>query len=165
MKIDYRLSKKTDLPLLTEIYNQAIRTKACTCDTEELTCEDRLSWLEDHDNEKYPLYTCLVDDEIAGYIYLTPYRKGRQALDRVAEVSYYFDSKFHSKGLGSKSLAFITEEAKKRNIEILIAILLGCNKKSIGLLKKYGFEEWGRMPEFALLNGNLEDHLYLGKKI
>lgn len=165
MNITYRLSKKSDLQQLTEIYNQAIRTKACTCDTEELTCEDRLSWLEDHDDEKYPLYTCLVNNEIAGYVYLTPYRKGRKALDRVAEVSYYFDSKFHSKGLGSKSLEFITEEAKKRDISILIAILLGCNNKSIGLLKKYGFEEWGRMPEFALLNGEFIDHLYLGKKL
>ena len=46
-----------------------------------------------------------------------------------------------------------------------MAILLDCNSASIALLKKYGFSEWGRLPEIACLSGCYFDHLYYGKAL
>lgn len=165
MKILFRKSTEKDLPILTDVYNEAIRKGDCTCDTKEFSVEERRDWLNEHNSADYPLFTCTVDNKIAGYIYLSPYRGGRNALRRAAEVSYYFSSNYHNLGIGSKSMEFIIEEARKTNIEILIAILLDCNKPSIKLLEKYQFEEWGRMPRCAELKGKFVDHIYLGRFI
>ena len=49
--------------------------------------------------------------------------------------------------------------------EVLVAILLNKNPASVGLLQKFGFTEWGRMPEIARIDGVLADHLYYGLKL
>ena len=39
------------------------------------------------------------------------------------------------------------------------------NWDSIGLLKKFGFEQWGHMPNVADFDGAECGHVYLGKRI
>ena len=80
-------------------------------------------------------------------------------------MSYYVDEKEHGKGIGSRLLNHVIHVAPDYGLTVLIAILLNKNPASIGLLQKVGFEEWGRMPEIAKIDGQLADHLYYGLKI
>jgi L-amino acid N-acyltransferase YncA len=48
---------------------------------------------------------------------------------------------------------------------VLIAILLDKNPASTGLLLKFGFTEWGRMPGIVSINKQMADHLYYGLKL
>ncbi len=162
--MNIRLAVQSDLPMLTDIYNQAIIRKTCTADTEVFTVDQRQPWFDAHQNTQYPLYVCEEDGQVAGYLYFTAYRP-RKAMIKTAEISYYLHQDFQGRGIGSAFMAFAIETAPSLGFHTLIAILLGINEASTGLLKKFGFEEWGRMPGIAEFDHGVSDHLYYGLKL
>ena len=152
-----------DAPFLAKVYNQAILAGDCTCDTEPVTVEERETWIRQHAAEGYPVYLCLEDGKPVGYGYLTAYRPGRRAVAHVAEISYYLDFSAHGRHIGSRLMAALEQRAQARGVEVLIAILVGSNRPSIGLLKKFGYTEWGRLPQIVHFSSHHTDHLIYGK--
>ena len=160
-----RLAALTDLPRLVEIYNQAIAAHNVTADTAPFTVEERLDWFNAHTPNAYPIYVC--EDEngfIVGWLSVSPYR-GRPALVRTAEISYYVDYAHHGQGIGSALMQHAIQDAPRTGRKVFIAILLEWNTGSIKLLEKFGFEKWGRMLEVAELDGRLCGQLYYGKNL
>ena len=164
MNISFRKAELKDADVITDIYDQAVRNR-CLCDTEEVTTEERLPWIKDHMKDRYPLFVGECDGEVFGYGYLTEYRFGRPAVSSTAEVSYYLDFRWHGKGLGTMFLEFLEEEARSRDFDTLVAILMASNEKSVGLLKKCGYELWGSIPDAVRIGDLITDHVYYGKKI
>ena len=160
MKI--RIARREDLPVINDIYNQAVRQRFSTAHLEPLCLKERESWIDHHDPARFPVYVASLEDKVLGWISLGPYREGRQALAHVAEVSYYVDENERGKGIGSSMLRHSIDVAPGFGFSVLIAILLDKNPASIGLLEKFDFKEWGRMPEIALIDGQKADHLYYG---
>lgn len=155
----------TDLALLTEIYNQAILTQRCTCDTQSFTVKERKQWFDEHKDNRFPIWVYEIEGKVVGYSYISPYRSGRKALSNVCEISYYLDFSYHRKGIGSDLIGYTIEEIKKRGFTNVLAILLSCNIGSIKLLKKFGFTEWGVLPTIAEFEDVSYSHLYYGRKI
>lgn len=160
-----RFAKDNDLCKIVEIYNQAIETKRATADLEKITIEDRRQWMIDHKPETYPVYIAEEDGEVLGWCSISPYRAGRRALARTAEISYYLSNEHQGKGIGCKFVEHALEDCKRLGIKNLFAFILSVNERSIGLLKKYGFEQWGYIPEAADLDGLICDHCLMGKQI
>lgn len=163
--MNIRLALTADAPRLREIYNQAIRSQRCTCDTAEVTLEERLAWMESHNCREYPLFVCEEDGAVMGYGYLSPYRFGRAALAHVAEVSYYLDFDYVRRGHGRTLLTFLEQQAKALGYETLCAVLVGTNPASIALLESRGFTRWGCFSGVVHLGGQRTDHLYYGKTL
>ncbi len=126
---------------------------------------ERLEWFRLHDPDRFPVYVAADNREILGWISLGPYRSDRQALAHVAEVSFYVESGNRGKGVGSSLLEYVIGVAPRFCMEALIAILLDKNPSSKSLLYKFGFQEWGRMPGIAKIEGKMIDHLYFGLKL
>jgi phosphinothricin acetyltransferase len=160
--MEIRAANRDDLPDINRIYNQAVRKRFSTAHLEPVSPEEREHWFVLHDPARFPVFVASLDGGVVGWVSLGPYRKERQALAHVAEVSYYVDEEKRGLGYGSALLEFAMQHAKEFGFSILIAILLDKNAASIGLLEKYGFQEWGRMPEIALIDGQKADHLYYG---
>lgn len=155
----------TDLPRLTEIYNQAVLDRKCTCDIEPFTAEERRHWFDDHQSDRFPLWVYEAGGQVVGYVYISPYRSGRSAVRDVCEVSYYLDFACHGQGIGSELVAHAIGEARKRGFNHMIAMLLSANAASIALLKKFAFAEWGNMPDIADFGDITCSHLYYGRKL
>jgi len=164
-KIKIRFAEKADLPSIVNIYNQAIRSHYATGDISEFTVEQRVTWFEKFDNDFYPLYLVEINGIVLGYCSLSPYRPGREAMATVAEISYYIDFLYHGKGLGSRLLEYVIADCKRINKESLLAILMDINPKSIGILKKFGFEKWGHFPDIIHINGEKAGHLVYGLRL
>ncbi len=173
-----RDSTRNDLPGIVRIYNQAIRRYSergdapVTAFVEPLTVEDRRPWFESHEADTYPIWVFdLNDDEtteestVAGWCSLSPYRSGRAALRHVTEVSYYVAEEYQRQGIGSALLAHAVEAAPGLGFHAMIAVLLGINDASMGLLDAYGFEPWGRLPEIATFGAERYDHLIYGRHV
>lgn len=160
-----RIAEIEDLSAVVEIYNQAIRTGQRTADTTPFLVESRLGWFNAHTPEKYPLFVAVDDEEIIGYLTISPYREGRKAFLSTAEVSYYIHFEYHRKGVASQLMNHALDRCPSLKIKTLIAMLLGSNGGSIGFLEKYGFSEWGRMPAIAEFEQNKVDHLFYGKHL
>ena len=123
----------------------------------------REKWICQHAADGYPVYLCLENGIPVGYGYLTAYRQGREAVNHVAEISYYLDFSAHGRHIGTHLLAALEQQAKKQGIKVLIAILVGSNRPSIGLLEKHGYVEWGRLPQIVHFGNRHTDHLIYGK--
>ena len=164
-EVVFRRARLEDATKITDIFNQAV-TNRCCCDTETFTVEERTPWIKAHmGKDRYPLFVGEVDGEVFGYGYLTEYRFGRPAVAGTAEVSYFLDFGWHGQGLGQAFLEFLIEEARGIGFENLVAILMASNARSIGLLKKLGFELWGSMPNAVKIGDLVTDHVYYGLKI
>lgn len=160
-----RLAEYKDLEELVEIYNQAIMTHRCTADMDTFTVEERIHWFEEHQSLEYPMYVYEVENKAVGYFYFSGYRPGRRAMRYTAEISYYIHNDYHRQGIGTKIMEFAIDKSKELNFKNLVAILLEWNIPSIRLLEKFGFEEWGCLPDIAEFNGEKCSHLYYGLKI
>ena len=100
--------------------------------------EVRLDWFTAHSVDEYPIYVCGADDgQVLGWLSLSLYR-GRPALARTAEVSYYVDYACHGKGIGSALMQVAITECPRLGKKVLVAILLEWNIPSIKLLEKFG---------------------------
>ena len=164
-ELKIRFANRGDLPFVVEIYNQAIRSKYATGDLTEFTIEQRIDWFNKFDNEKYPLYIAEIDSKVIGFCAISPYRPGREAMDSVAEISYYIDYSYHNRGVGTKLLGYVISDCNRIGKDSLLAILLDINQMSVDILKKFNFKEWGYFPDIINLKGTKCGHLIYGLKI
>jgi len=158
-------AREEDLPFINEIYNQAVGELFCTAHLEPVDMGYRRCWFGAHPRDRYPVFVAREGPLVTGWISLGSYRLGRQALDHVAEVSYYVDANYRNRGIGMALMTHATEAARDRGLSVLVAILLDRNQASIGLLEKFGFQRWGTMPGIARIGTEVADHLYFGLKL
>ena len=164
-KLEVTWPVRNDLEILVNIYNQAIRSGIATGHTKEFTRQTRWQWYRSHDKYNYPIYVVKYDKNIIGYGTLSPYRKGRQAMQSIAEVSFFLDEAHQGKDYGKVLLSNIIYDCARLRIKTLIAILLDINKKSVGLLKKYGFKKWGHFHDVIEFDDKTCGQLIYGLKV
>ncbi len=160
-----RKAMEDDLHRLTEIYNCAIDAGYCTCDMDVFSKEERMPWFREHLNDRFPIFVYEEDGRVLGYSYLSSYRRGRKALRKVCEISYYIDMDYRRQGIGSLLMEYTLQRVREIGFTTAIAVSLSCNEASIGLLKKYGFQQWGMLPDAAELKCGVHSQLYYGKKL
>ena len=157
-----RLIEQSDLNAVDEIYNQAIRAKFSTAHTVPLSGEERRTWFREHDPATFPVYVYEENAVVAGFVFFSPYRKGRKALQSTAEISYYVHNGFHRRGIATRLMEHAILKAPELSFKTLIAILIDPNTASIALLEKFGFVLWGNMPGILEVDGGKYNHLYYG---
>ena len=165
MNIQIRPVEREDLNELVAIYNQAITEGQKTADLVPVSERDRLPWFESHVDRRYPILVATGGGAVVGYLTLSPYRPGRQALRHTAEVSYYVHSDCFRQGIASALMRHAISACPSLQIKTLFAILLETNHGSIKLLEGFGFEVWGRLPRVADFDGVEVGHLYYGKRV
>ena len=154
-----------DLEAANEIYNQAVRSKYQTAETEETSLDYRQRWYEEHLSGNNPVFVIEELREIVGWVSLSEYRKGRKALRYTSEVSFYIRKDKQGQGIGTELLSFIIDRAREINLKTLIAILLEPNTASIRLLEKFNFQIWGDLPNVAEFDGIECNHHFYGLRI
>lgn len=161
-KLSIRFANINDLPCIVDIYNQAIRSKSATGDMDEFNLEERINWFSKFDADDFPIYVAEQNKKVVGYATLSPYRPGREAMNKIAEISFFLDYACRGLGIGSALLKYAIDDCDRLGKRTLLAILLDINPESIFLLKKFKFEEWGKLPKVIDFNGKICDHLIYG---
>ena len=163
--VQIRIAQPVDLESIVSIYNFSVRSGFETADTRELQWPKRISWFKSHDRENYPIFVYEEDGVITGWISISPYRAGRQALRYTVEISYYVHPDFKRKGIGSQLILHAISEARQRKYKSVFAIILDRNEASIQLLVKHGFSQWGHLPNIADFNGKECGQVYYGLRL
>lgn len=153
-----------DLPAIVDIYNHAVADRFATADTSPVTVDQRRPWFEAHDDE-YPICVLEHEGSIAGWYSLSPYRSGRAAVRGTAELSYYVGAESRGRGYGTALVTHAMAEGRRLGKRVLFCIILERNAPSVGLMRKCGFELWGRLPDVASIDGELVSHVYYGRRL
>lgn len=157
-----RLATLSDIDRIVEIYNQGIRNRNNAI-LDEINVKDYKEDFKKKNLKEYPIYVYETDNEVVGWISISPYRANRRAYRKTKEISFYIDELFHSRGIGSTLMKYIIENQKQIKFNNLFAILVAKNEKSISLLKKYGFSLWGYWPKVLEMDDSLEDAIIYGR--
>jgi phosphinothricin acetyltransferase len=160
-----RIATKQDLEHIDTIYSQAITDGFHTAHTEPFSSQERLEWFQKYSEDDYPLFVYEKNNKVIGWVSVSPYRKGRSALNETVEISFYVDFNFHGKGIGTELVQHCLDQAEKIKKRVFLAIIIEGNDGSIKLLKKLGFEQWGFLPDVIHFRNQLRGQIYMGKVI
>jgi L-amino acid N-acyltransferase YncA len=147
----FRDAKISDLPRIVEIYNSTIPSRMVTADTEPVTVDSRISWLEKHSPGERPLWVIEQNNTIIGWVAFHDFY-GRPAYQNTAEISIYLDEKFRGSGLGKNVLQYSLDQCPTLRIKNLIGYIFYHNEPSLKLFRSFGFQQWGMLPDVAVLD-------------
>lgn len=153
-----------DLPAIVEIYNSTIPSRESTADTEPVTVAGRRGWYAAHVPGRRPLWVFDEQGEIVGWLSFKDFY-GRPAYAASAEIGVYVRADARRRGYGRRLLSCAVERAPELGITTLIGVVFAHNLGSRTLFKAHGFEEWGRLPGVARLDGRPADVLMLGRHV
>ena len=164
MQIKFRDATLEDLTTVVEIYNSTIPSRMVTADAEPVTIESRINWLNEHSAGKRPLWIIENNERVIGWVSFQDFY-GRPAYDATAEISIYLDKDHRGKGLGRSVLQYCIDNCASLGIKTLVGFIFQHNEPSIKLFTQLGFEDWGTLPNIAMLD-NIERTLKIfGKRI
>jgi phosphinothricin acetyltransferase len=104
------------------------------------------------------------EGKVIGWISLSPFY-GRPAYAKTSEVSVYVDPSFHRQGHATTLLTEAARRSPALGFDTLLAFVFAHNEPSIRLFERAGFQQWGRLPRVAELDGSRRDLLILGRHL
>ncbi|MEE8620408.1 MAG: N-acetyltransferase family protein [Syntrophobacteria bacterium] len=159
-----RHATESDLPRIVVIYNSTIPTRQSTADTEEVSVESKRDWFRKHTPDKRPIIVHEIEGEVTAWLSFESFY-GRPAYDHTAEISIYVASEYRGKGLGRQLLQEAIELTPSLGIKTLIGNIFSHNEPSLRLFRSFGFEEWGKLPDIADMDGKEYSLSIVGKRI
>lgn len=141
--LDIRPTTAADLPAITAIYGEAVRAGTATFELDPPDLAEMTARFDTLMRGGFPYVVAESNGEIAGYAYAGPYR-ARPAYRFTVEDSIYLAPWAHRRGIGSKLLTRLLDEATARGFRQMIAVIGdSANAGSIGVHTRAGFAMTG----------------------
>jgi phosphinothricin acetyltransferase len=150
-----RRAVEDDLPVITEIYNEAVLTTTATFDTEPKTVAERTDWFRAH-GERHPLLVAEKEGQVVGWASLSAW-SARRAYDDTAEVSLYVLASMRGQGIGGQLMAEILKAGQQAELHSVLARVTEENAASVRLHCQAGFKLVGVMREVGFKFGRRLD--------
>ena len=179
-----RPATEADLPGIFAIYDHEVLHGTATFDTEPKTAAERLSWLRDDGNGRYPILVAEMPQvaaegvaakaapTIAGWARLYAWSI-RCAYARAAENAVYVHREHRGHGVGGALLAELIRLAPQRGIHVLLARIVEGNPASVALHEAHGYqtiglmrrvgEKFGRVLDVRLMDRHLDQAAPAGR--
>ena len=154
-----REAKIEDLKEIFAIYNEEVLSGIATFDTEPVNEVDQLSWLSKRDR-RHPVLVVELEGRVVAWGSLNPYSP-RKAYELTATGSIYVHKDFQGKGYGKKILLALIEEARKRGLRAILALIAAENEGSLKLHLKCGFQKVGELKKVGFKFGRWLDVVIL----
>src|ERR671917_2132633 len=149
-EVTVRPANAVDIPEITRIYNEGIRDRLATLETEERTPQERRAWLEARD-ERHPVLVAERAGAVAGWGSLNVFNP-RPAYAHVADFSIYVGREARGGGIGKALLAALLERARELGYHKLVLAAFPHNDAGMRLYTRFGFREVGVYREQGLLD-------------
>ncbi len=171
-----RKPREEDIPYLLEIYNYEAEHGVATFDIHRKTLEEWKLWYRLHVEQDGLLVWEEPSEELSGepaadgdihedktkgrpvgYVTLSPYRE-REAFAVCAELSLYVHPEWRKRGIGSRLMKAMLEQAESREgLHTIVSVITGENEASIRLHERFGFVHCGRMRQVGRKFGRYLD--------
>lgn len=161
-----RVTSSDDLDAISAIYAHHVATGVATF---ELTPPDRAEWerrLATARERGLPFLTAILDGEIIGYAYCSPW-KLRPAYRYTVENSIYLVPQSAGRGVGTQLLQGLLAGCAAAGIREVIAVVVDADDAtaSLALHRKHGFIEAGRLRSVGFKHGHWLDTVLLQRSL
>lgn len=155
-----RLAEDRDLQAITDIYNAAVVAGGSSADLEPRTLDQRRAWVASH-HDPYAVFVIEnADGEVIGFSAMSVFYD-RAGYDGVTDLAYYIALEWQGKGVGTFAVRKLLDECRARGMRKACGIIFADNAGSIALMKKFGFTQFGLMPQAATdSTGTMRDMSY-----
>ncbi|MEO5995240.1 MAG: N-acetyltransferase family protein [Chitinophagaceae bacterium] len=144
--ITIRKAAENDLPEILEIYNEVIINTTAVYDYEPHTLEMRRKWYNGKQQDGYPVFVAIENDNLVGFSSLGPFRAWT-AYKYTVENSVYVASNHRGKGIGKLLLQPLVSAATERQFHTIVSGIDASNKASIHLHELFGFKQVAHFKE------------------
>ena len=156
-----RAASAADADAICRIYNQGIRDRVATLETEERTPEERAQWLETR-SPRHPVLVAEADGLVVGWASLNVFN-ARRAYDHVADVSLYVEREWRGRGVGRRLLEALVARAIELAYHKLVLAAFPWNAAGMRAYGRAGFREVGIYREQGRLDGRWVDTITMEK--
>ena len=157
-----RLAVEKDLDEIVRIYNQAIPGRMATGDQNPVSVESRREWYLEHSENRHPIWIAEDKGKLVGWLSLSHFLR-RASWELTAEVSIYVDFNYHHQRVGSELLQTALGRSHSLGLHALVSLVFRHNEPSLSFFSKFGFKEWGLLPETTELENMKRDVFILGR--
>jgi phosphinothricin acetyltransferase len=146
-------ARTADAHAIAAIYNQGIRDRIATFETEERSAEDVLAWMGD---PRHPLLVAEADGRVVGWVRASTYRP-RECYAGIAEFSVYVAREARGRGVGDRLMSAFLPECERAGLWKVVARIFPENVASRRLCARHGFREVGVYRRHGKLDGAWRD--------
>jgi phosphinothricin acetyltransferase len=150
-----------DADAICRIYNQGIRDRVATLETEERTPEERTQWLGAR-GPRHPVLVAEADGGVVGWASLNVFN-ARRAYDHVADLSLYVEREWRGRGVGRRLLDALVTRAIELGYHKLVLAAFPWNAAGMRAYGRAGFREVGIYREQGRLDGRWVDTVVMEK--
>lgn len=133
-----RLATEADIPQILDIFNDNILHSTAVYLYTPQTLEERLAWFRDKQQAGFPLFVYVEGDVVCGYATYGPFR-AYEAYQFTVEHSVYVHKDHYKKGIATKLMAILIDDARKAGKKTMIGCIEATNEASIIIHEKLGF--------------------------
>ncbi len=144
-ELTVRTAEHDDAERIAEIYNPYVLHSTITFDTELVTVDDRVRWLDEHD-ESHPVLVGVMGGDVLAWGALSRWGT-RSAYRHTVEVSVYVDREAVGRGIGEALTRALIAEASRCGHHVLVSQIVSDNHASLRLAERVGFERVGVLRE------------------
>ena len=151
---------ESDIPAITEIYNEVIRSSTAIFNDVTVSVEDRAAWWKARVAQGYPVLVARADEGIAGFATFGDFRPW-PGYRFTVEGTIHIDSRARRHGLGAALLEALIERARAAGKHVMVAGVDSANVASLQFLERSGFERVGHLREVGHKFGRFLDLIFL----
>ncbi len=152
--------RREHLEAIRGIYNHEIAHTTALYEYEPRSVETMAAWWAAKQAAGLPVFGVEAEPGVlAGFASWGPFRPFPAYLHTV-EHSVYIDQRFRGRGVGRALLAALIDEARERNVHVMVGVIDATNAASIGLHRRLGFTHGGTIREAGFKFGRWLDVEY-----
>lgn len=159
LEVQIRPATEADLDAINEIYNYYIEHSTCTYALAPTSSADRLAWFQDH-SDAFPIVVAEREGQVIGWGSLSPYH-ARPGYRFTVENSIYVRHNSLARGIGSRLLAHLVEQAQTLGYHAIIAGISADQTPSLRLHERFGFTTVGHLREVGFKFNQWLDVVYM----
>jgi len=151
-----RPATERDLPEILRIYNHAVEHTTAVFEYRPHTIDMRREWFRAKQAASLPVLVAGEVGAVRGFATYGPFRAW-PAYKYSVEHSVYVDPAVHRQGIGSALVRAVLDEARARNLHVVMAGITSDNGVSLRLHERLGFKEVAHIPEVGFKFGRWLD--------
>jgi L-amino acid N-acyltransferase YncA len=145
-----------DLPVIAEILNSEIRSSTASWTETPKTPDEMTLWFDDRRARGYPVLVAEDGGEVLGYASYGPFRTGEGYRETV-EHSVYVARAARGRGIARLLMERLVVHARAAALARMVGGVSADQPASMGLHRKLGFEEQGRLKGVGIKRGRRLD--------